>query len=532
MKIQFLVLFITLLFVKPGHTQVCPIIPLPETAIAKPGYFIISKHTPVLINDPSLRRHAAFLQNEVLKTKGVALAFQDQANAPAIKLVLSGKNSSSEAYKLSIEPSEIKIISSGEKGIFYGINSLIQLIRQLPGSEPFAISGWEITDKPALAWRGIMLDESRHFFGKETVKEMLDWMAFYKLNKFHWHLTDAPGWRLEIKKYPKLTLVGGIGNHTDSLAPAKYYTQEDIKEIVAYAAERYITVIPEIDMPGHARSANMAYPEYSGGGTAKYPEFTFNPGKEKTYSYLTDILREVNVLFPSGMIHLGGDEVSFGSKNWERDSGVKQLMQKNDLKNLKEVEDYFVRRMADTVFQMNNKVLLWDEAATGDLPSDKTIIFWWRHDRPEQLKMALDKGYSVVLCPRVPFYFDFIQDTTQRVGRIWKGAIADLRKVYDYMPEQESVIGKRGDQILGVQANLWTENLSTVPHLQYMLFPRIGAFAESAWSAPGKKDYTGFLERLKPQLELYKQDKIYYYNPFNPAVTPEPLPPGKITINR
>lgn len=510
---------------------ICPVIPLPENYSAKSGIFVLNNNTPVLINDESLRQHAQFLQNELLKNKGIALAVKEKAKAPAIKISLI-KGNKPDAYSLSIASDGVKITSSGKEGLFYGINTLLQLARQADGIQSLAISALEINDKPQTEWRGIMLDESRHFFGKEMVKSILDWMAFYKLNKFHWHLTDVPGWRLEIKKYPKLTLVGGIGNHTDSLAPAKYYTQEDIKEIVAYAADRYIAVIPEIDMPGHAKSANMAYPEYSGGGTAKFPEFTFNPGKEKTYSYLTDMLKEANVLFPSGMIHLGGDEVSFGSKSWEKDLGVQALMRQKDLKNLKEVEDYFVKRMADTVFQMGNKVLLWDEAASGDLSPDKTIIFWWRHDRPEQLKMALDKGYSVVLCPRIPFYFDFIQDTTQRVGRKWKGTIADLKTVYDYSPAYEAVIGKRNNQILGLQANLWTENLSTPEHLQYMLFPRIGAFAEAAWTDTDKKDYSQFMQRLKPQLVLYKKDKIYYYNPFNPAATPEPLPAGEVRINR
>src|SRR5690606_13307445 len=169
-----------------------------------------------------------------------------------------------------------------------------------------AIPAWEITDQPRYAWRGLMLDESRHFFGKEKVKSILDWMAFYKLNRFHWHLTDEPAWRLEIKKYPLLTLIGGIGSFTDGAAPAAYYTQQQIHEIVAYAAERNITVIPEIDMPGHATAANRAYPEYSGGGTEAHPHFTFNPGKEDTYAYLTDILRETNALFPSQLLHLGG----------------------------------------------------------------------------------------------------------------------------------------------------------------------------------------------------------------------------------
>ncbi|MFP4367730.1 MAG: family 20 glycosylhydrolase, partial [Bacteroidales bacterium] len=171
----------------------------------------------------------------------------------------------------------------------------------------------EIREDPEYGWRGIMLDESRHFFGKDKVKSILDWMVYYKLNRFHWHLTDSPGWRIEIKKYPKLGHVGGIGNHTDPFTPAEFYTQEDIKEIIAYAKERKIVVIPEIDMPGHATAANHAYPEYSGGGSERYPDWTFHPGREGTYQYLTDILREVDALFPSQMVHLGGDEVSCGN---------------------------------------------------------------------------------------------------------------------------------------------------------------------------------------------------------------------------
>jgi hexosaminidase len=366
-----------------------------------------------------------------------------------------------------------------------------------------------------------MLDESRHFFGKEKVKFLLDWMAFYKLNRFHWHLTDEPGWRLEIKNYPRLSLVGGIGNYLDSTATAQYYTQEDIKEIVAYAAERKIVVIPEIDMPGHATAANKAYPQYSGGGSEKHPDFSFNPGREETYQYLTDILREADVLFPSDMIHLGGDEVSFGNEKWKTDAAVQRLMKKNGLKDLKAVEDYFIQRMADSLFEMNNRILAWDEMAGASLPVDKTLIFWWRHDRPEQLKTALDKGYTTVLCPRLPFYFDFVQDSAHRFGRKWNRLYNSLKEVYSFSAAQTAVAQNKKQLIAGMQANLWTETVSDEQRLDYLLFPRISALAEAAWTE--EKNYAGFLDRLKLHLPLYQKQKIYYYDPFRPLQHPEPV---------
>ncbi len=244
-----------------------------------------------------------------------------------------------------------------------------------------------------------MLDESRHFFGEEKVKQLLDIMAFHKLNIFHWHLTDVPGWRIEIRKYPKLTAIGGTGNHNDPQAPAKYYTQEQIREIVKYAGERYIQIVPEIDMPGHAGASNRAYPEFSGGGSKAYPEFTFNPGKEETYSYLTDILKEVTELFPSPYIHLGGDEVNFGNQQWNTNKQVKALMKKNNLPDLKAVEQYFIRRMADTIKSLNKTAIGWDEIIDSKINPEDVIVMWWRHDKPGQLKSALENNYKVVLCP-------------------------------------------------------------------------------------------------------------------------------------
>ena len=243
-----------------------------------------------------------------------------------------------------------------------------------------------------------MLDESRHFFGKEKVKSLLDWMAFYKLNKFHWHLTDTPGWRVEIKKYPLLTYIGGIGNHSDPNAAPTYYTQEDIREVVKYAAERKITVIPEVDMPGHARAANRAYPEFSGGGSERYPHFTFSGARG--HLRLPDRYFEGGrYAVPSQMIHLGGDEVHFGNQQWNDIKEVQQLMAENQYSDLTEVEKHFMVRMADSLYAMGNKFLAWDEMADIRCP-------WTRpsssggDDQPDYLTKALNRNYPVVLCPR------------------------------------------------------------------------------------------------------------------------------------
>ena len=520
-----IILILLLFFCTNIFAQQCPIIPLPNNIEALPGRFILNSNTPLILKKAKLEKEANYLQQELLKTNGVTLSIQSNSKLPSISLILSHTNGNAPSYyNLEIRPGGIKVIAPTEQGIFYGIVSLMQLIRQSEiKNNTTQISCWDIKDFPRYQWRGLLLDESRHFFGKQTVREILDWMAFYKLNKFHWHLTDEPGWRIEIKAYPMLTLHGGIGNFSNHLAPSQYYTQDEIREIVAYAKERNIDVIPEIDMPGHATAANKAYPVFSGGGSIKNPDFTFNPGKDSTYSFLSTILKEVDALFPSQMIHLGGDEVSFGNEKWSQNEEIKQLMQKNKLADLLAVEHYFSQRMADSIFKINNKALLWDEAADCDLPTDKTIIFWWRHDKPQQLKKALDKGFHIVLCPRLPFYFDFVQDSTQRYGRKWQGNYNTLDRLYNFSTLNLPVSKNQTDQILGVEAALWTENIQSKSKLEYMLFPRITALAESAWTNENQKNLSSFSERVKGQLILYKTGFVYFYNPFAPSQTPEPF---------
>ncbi|MEN6453045.1 MAG: beta-N-acetylhexosaminidase [Prolixibacteraceae bacterium] len=460
-----------------------------------------------------------------VKECGVDFPFHVQEKDEPANLFLryshNNKLSGDESYQIRIDPHKVVIEASSDVGIFYALQTLAQLTEaNLAGSES-RIPCLKITDQPRFGWRGLMLDESRHFFGKQKVKQLLDWMAFYKLNRFHWHLTDVPGWRIEIKKYPELTTVGGIGNHTDPKAAARFYTQEDIREIVQYANERFIEIIPEIDMPGHARAANRAYPEFSGGGSERFPDFTFNPGNEKTYGYLTDILREVAQLFPSKYIHLGGDEVHFGNQQWNTDVHVQALMEKNHLKNLQEVEFYFIKRMTDSIAALNKTMIGWDEIISAGVDPGKCMVMWWRHNKPEQLSEGLGKGYQTIMCPRIPLYFDFVQDSTHTSGRKWEGDFATLKKILEFSRMYREPIAKFPGLIVGLQADLWSETIHSGERLDYMTYPRIAGLAEIAWSDNLATDYNEFLIRLKPSLNLFKKKNISYFNPENPETTPE-----------
>lgn len=525
MKKIYAALLFLMIVVMTAAQAPCPVIPAPVTATLANSSFTLNKYTRIYTVSPSLKDAAVYLQQELLKKELLPLGLTTGSSASnAIRLSFSkAAMEGDEGYTLRITGDAVHISGNSVGGVVNGIASFLQLVRaQKMNNGSIAVQGWQITDAPRYRWRGFMLDESRHFMGKQKVLQLLDWMAFYKLNRFHWHLTDEPAWRLEIKRYPKLALLGSVGSFTDPVAASAYYTQQDIADVVHYAAQRNITVIPEIDMPGHATAANRAYPEYSGGGNDQHPDFTFDPGNARTYTYLTNILREVNTLFPSGLIHLGGDEVSFGSDKWLQNEGIKKLMAQHSLKDLKAVERYFMERMADSVYGMGAKLLAWDEMAEVNLPNAKTIIFWWRHDKPAQLKMALERGYDVVVCPRLPYYFDFVQDSLHRMGRKWGKGYSPLKDVYSYSVAS-LVNEKQQKQVQGLQANLWTETVTNTTRMDYLVFPRIAALAEAAWTKDALKNYEDFTGRLKKQLPLYRDADIYFYNPFDPTEIPEPI---------
>jgi hexosaminidase len=435
-----------------------------------------------------------------------------------------------EGYVLRITPHGIDIHAETRTGHFYGLQSLVQLVGSAPrlNGQGLRLGCRDIVDAPRFAWRGFMLDESRHFTGRDGVLRLIDAMARFKLNRFHWHLTDSPGWRIEIKKYPELTRIGGRGSETDRNpdAPANYYTQDQIREIVAYAKARAITIIPEIDMPGHADAAVTAYPEHDGGGYQqknnpdKWPRFTFNPAKKQTLEFLDDILEEVASLFPdAGVIHFGGDEVHFGWHKWPELPEVRDLMKREQLKDLAGVETWFNRRMAATINRLGFKTGGWDEITERDLPTDNTVIWWWRHDKPEVLHKALAAGYPVILSPRRPCYFDFIQHADHKVGRTW-GGFNPLRDVYQF-PAGLNLSAEDEKKVLGIQACLWTEGTVTRERRDFMTWPRLIALAEAAWTTEARKDFASFESRLKPQLAWLRSRGIGYYDPFanSPEVT-------------
>jgi hexosaminidase len=429
------------------------------------------------------------------------------------------------SYTLETFEKRVAITAPDSAGLFNGLITLLQLYKSASlVNDHVVLPRVVIHDQPRFGWRGFMLDESRHFFGKQVVKELLDWMAFYKLNRFHWHLTDAQGWRIEIKKYPLLTAVGAVGNYTDSLAAATYYTQDEIREIVDYAKDRFITVVPEIDMPGHASAANRAYPAFSGGNTPGYDGFTFDPSNDETYAHLADILKELSSLFPSGIIHLGGDEVAMGIAAWAKNPGVAKFMAANQMTDLTQAEHYFLRRIGDSVLKFSNYLMCWDEAVSAGLPVSKTYVCWWRQNKPESLNEAISKGYKVVLCPRLPLYFDFVQDSTHRSGRKWdKIKYNSYLDIYHF-PENSIAAGLLDKtNIIGLQGNLWTEKVISKKRLQYLIFPRMASLAEAGWTTGSAKSDSDFSARLKTHLLLYDQQNIYYYNPFHPNQHPEAI---------
>lgn len=495
------------------------VIPYPAHVSIQPKIFSLKSSVSVrVLNSSGLSKEASFLKKHLEELNHQVVLSNGRQPGKGINLSIDKQLNGEEAYKIVVSSDQIVITGGSSAGVFYGIQTLIQQLKN------GGIHYGEIEDAPRYSWRGYMLDEARHFFGKNKVKQLLDMMSYYKLNKFHWHLTDEQGWRIEIKKYPLLTTIGGVGCWSDPETPAKYYTQDDIREIIQYAADRHIEVIPEIDMPGHATASNRAYPEFCGGGTVEHPDFTFNVGKEGTYTFLSNILKEVATLFPSPYLHIGGDEVAYGSKAWETDPFVLDLMKRENLNNVKDVERYFMHRMSDTIRTLGKEQIGWDELLDLKLGAQKAVIMWWRHDKPEKLQQSLKEGYTTILCPRKPLYFDFVQYKDHKYGRVWDGfcPIEDVYAFPDNLFNSQNIPDEAIKHVRGMQANVWTERMHNTDRLDFMTFPRMCALAESAWSEAGVKDYKGFTQRMEDAFTLFDQLKIYYFDFRNPEHHPEP----------
>lgn len=512
------IVILALLLLTPTLWAQKTLFPTAAAYSAKKGNFVLSPQTAIESRGEYAEKLAHHLQKELpsLYTSG-------KPEANTIKLHLeTSLNLPDEGYRLTITPETVTLEAATPTGLFYANKSLLQLARAGKGMLPAC----EINDAPRYEWRGFMLDESRHFFGKEKVKQYLDIMSTLRMNMFHWHLTDEQGWRIEIKRYPRLTIIGAIGNWHDPNASARFYTQEDIKEIVAYAAERHITIIPEFDMPGHASAAGRAYPELSGGGTGRWEHFTYHPCKDETYDFISNVLDEITFLFPSPYIHIGGDEVHYGNQDWFTDPHIQQFIRDNDLKNELGLEHYFIRRVAAMVAQKGKILIGWDEIADSGVSPEQAIVMWWRHDKPSQLVKALEKGFRVIMTPRRPMYGDFVQFGSHSVGRVWNG-YNPIEYVYQFPDPTIHLTKNYEQQIMGLQLTMWTERIADPKRLDFMTFPRLIAAAESAWTPAKAKECSLFMQKLPTFLRYLDTLGIYYFNPFSPESRAEPKAPEK-----
>jgi hexosaminidase len=398
-----------------------------------------------------------------------------------------------EAYHLRASGNEILIEASDPRGLFYGAQTLRQLIRAKTANVR-SVPDVDITDSPRFRWRGLLIDVSRHFFGKPAILQILDEMAAYKLNVLQLHLTDDPGWRVEIPGYPKLTEVGAVSPETGR---KEYFTTADIREIVSYAAERHITVVPEIEMPGHSGSEARAYPEFFDG------QGRFNPGNVQTYRFVHGVLAEVARLFPGPYLHFGGDEV--GNDAWENLPEVARLKAEQGLKTNHDVQSYFGRRVASIIKGLGKRPMAWDEQAEAGADRN-VVIFWWRKGRPDVLSAAARAGYDLVLSPVDQVYFDYPQGRGEP-GAPWEGndnGPTSISKILAWEPIPDSFTPAESSHVLGVEAAVWTEFISSERYLQFMTFPRLLAFAEVAWRPRGPRDEQDFNLRLQPHVDALR----------------------------
>ena len=427
---------------------------------------------------------------------------------------------SPESYTLSVTPQQILIRATSGAGLFYGLQTLLQLARP-SGAGSYSIASVEIEDTPRFAYRGLMLDVSRHFSTKEFIKKQIDALAYYKINRLHLHLTDAAGWRLEIKKYPLLTEFAawrtdptwkqwwnGGRKYVRFDAPGAYggyYTQDDIREILEYARQHYITVIPEIEMPSHSEEVLAAYPQLSCSGEP-YKNSDFCVGNEETFTFLENVLTEVMELFPSEYIHIGGDEA--GKSAWKTCPKCQKRMKDEHLANVDELQSYLIHRIEKFLNNHGRHLLGWDEILQGGIAPNATVMSW----RGEEGGIAaVTSGHRAIMTPGAYCYLDSYQDAPYSQPEAIGGYLP-LKKVYSYNPVPASLTAEQAKLVYGVQGNLWVEYIPTPEHVEYMIYPRILALAETAWSAPERKSWPDFHTRA---LSAVADLQAKGYHPFD-----------------
>jgi hexosaminidase len=526
-----------------SFAQEVNIIPQPVKVVKNAGNFVINSQTSLVVANTEDNATAAFLNKYLLDYYGLTLPISKKVSKNSIKLA-SKKNIDGlkgEGYTLKSDKNGVEITGNSAIGTFYGIQTLIQLL-PVEKNNTLAIAAVEVNDEPRFVYRGAMLDVGRHFFPVSFVKKYIDYLALHKLNYFHWHLTEDQGWRIEIKKYPKLTEIGSkrngsiIGRYpgtgSDNTPEQGFYTQEEVKDIVKYAADRFITVIPEIEMPGHSSAAIAAYPELScfpnektklpdnmisnqskkemAAGRNKVVQETWGVHAdvfvptENTFKFLEDVLDEVVALFPSKYIHVGGDESP--KDNWKRSEFCQQLIKEKGLKDEHELQSYFIQRMEKYINKKGRTLIGWDEILEGGLAPNAVVMSW----RGEEGGIAAAKeNHQVIMTPGSHVYLDHSQTKNEKEVTI--GGFLPLEKVYSYEPIPKELNEQQAKYVLGAQGNVWTEYMANPAKVEYMIFPRLSALSEVLWSPKDKKDWPQFQTKIETMKKRYAMWGANYF---------------------
>lgn len=505
------------------------VVPLPNEITPMEGKaFTLDNRVKILYpeGDADMQRNAGFLAGYVLESTGKTLAVEAGATGShAIVLRLGLQTENPEAYLLEVNEDQVTITGSSAAGVFYGIQTLRKSLPVAKDAQ-VVLPPVRVNDAPRFAYRGMMLDVCRHFFSLDSVKRYIDMLALHNINRFHWHLTDDQGWRIEIKKYPQLTQIGSqrketvIGRNSgkyDGIPYGGYYTQEEAREIVAYAKDRYITVIPEFEMPGHMQGVLAAFPELgcTGGPYDVWTQWGVSEdvicaGNDKSLELIKDVLAELIEIFPSEYIHVGGDECP--KTRWEKcpkcQAKIRQLGLKDDKEHTAEqrLQSYIITEAEKFLNAHGRKIIGWDEILEGGVAPNATVMAW--RGAGEGVKAAKMR-HDVIMVPTTYFYFDYYQTNILDEEPLAIGGYVPIEKVYSFEPYQKELTAEENKHIIGLQANLWTEYITSFRHVEYMVLPRMAALSEIQWTQPQFKDYGDFLGRMPKMFDIYD---IYGYN--------------------
>jgi hexosaminidase len=533
MKNLLLILFVAILLIgkkaeaNAGDKPVYAIIPMPAQLTPKTGEFVVSKKTKLVFSN-DLLNEGGFLKSLLNSyLPNVTFRINAKSKTHIIELLLDSKITALEGYELYVSRKKITIKGKTSAGVFYGLQSLAQLLPVkskdvATNLKTVSVPAVEIIDAPRYAYRGMHLDVGRHFFPANFIKKYIDLIAMHRMNTFHWHLTEDQGWRIEIKKYPRLTEIGSkrkqtmleknfdpyIGDHT----PVEgFYTQEQIKDIVAYATTKHVTIIPEIELPGHSLAALAAYPEL-GNGTGPYevgtkwgviPEI-YAP-KEETFKFLEDVLTEVMTLFPGKYIHIGGDEAP--KTEWEHSAQAQSVMKREGLKNEHELQSYFIQRIEKFLNSKGREIIGWDEILEGGLAPNATVMSW---RGIEGGIAAAKQHHNVIMTPGGFCYFDKYQSEDIAKEPLAIGGFLPVEKVYSYEPTPAELTPEQSKYILGAQGNMWTEYIKTTDQVEYMALPRMSALSEVLWSPKEARNWPDFKRRLQVLAKRFDAMNLKY----------------------